>query len=86
MIVVSEARAVGAVAAPAVSVDAVSVPAVAAPPIAMVAVTRAPGLARVLESLGARIVRPGHGTRPSVGEIVEGILACRLGRGHRAAQ
>ncbi len=46
-----------------------------APVIAMVAVTGAPGLARVLASLGAHIVTPGHGTRPSVGEIVEGILA-----------
>ncbi len=43
--------------------------------IAMVAVTGAPGLARVLASLGAHIVTPGHGTRPSVGEIAEGILA-----------
>jgi hypothetical protein len=43
--------------------------------IAVVAVTRAPGLADVLRSLGARIVRPGHGTRPSVGEIAEGVLA-----------
>ncbi len=42
---------------------------------AIVAVTGADGLARVLRSLGARIVRPGHGTRPSVGEIAEGILA-----------
>jgi hypothetical protein len=40
-----------------------------------VAVTRAPGLADVLTSLGARIVVPGHGSRPSVGEIAEGILA-----------
>jgi dihydroxyacetone kinase-like predicted kinase len=46
---------------------------------AMVAVTRAPGLARVLESLGARVVKPAHGTRPSVGEIVEGILAVGSG-------
>ena len=43
--------------------------------IAIVAVAGADGLARVLESLGAHIVRPGHGTRPSVGEIAEGILA-----------
>ena len=43
--------------------------------IAVVAVTQAAGLARVLESFGARIVRPGDGTRPSVGEIVEGVLA-----------
>lgn len=41
----------------------------------MVAVTTARGLAQVLESLGARVVRPQHGTRPSVGEITEGILA-----------
>jgi uncharacterized protein len=52
---------------------------VAAPAIALVAVTRAPGLARVLESLGARIVTPAHGTRPSVGEIAEGILAVGSG-------
>jgi dihydroxyacetone kinase-like predicted kinase len=42
---------------------------------AIVAVTRAPGLADVLASFGARIVVPSHGTRPSVGEIAEGILA-----------
>ena len=46
-----------------------------APATAIVAVTRAPGLADVLASFGARIVVPGHGTRPSVGEITEGILA-----------
>ncbi len=46
-----------------------------APVIAMVAVTGASGLARVLASLGAHIVTPEHGTRPSVGEIAEGILA-----------
>jgi DAK2 domain fusion protein YloV len=50
-----------------------------APPIAVVAVTGAPGLARALESLGARIVHPSHGTRPSVGEIAEGILAVGSG-------
>ncbi len=50
-----------------------------APAIAMVAVTGAPGLARVLHSLGAHIVTPGHGTRPSVGEIAEGILAVGAG-------
>jgi uncharacterized protein len=33
----------------------------------------------VLESLGARIVTPAHGTRPSVGEIAEGILAVGSG-------
>ncbi len=44
-------------------------------PVALVAVTAAPGLARVLHSFGARIVTPGHGTRPSVGEIAEAILA-----------
>ncbi len=43
--------------------------------VALVAVTAAPGLARVLRSFGARIVTPGHGTRPSVGEIAEAILA-----------
>jgi len=46
-----------------------------APGVAIVAVTGADGLARVLESLGARVVKPGHGTRPSVGEIAEGILS-----------
>jgi DAK2 domain fusion protein YloV len=56
-----------AAAPPAAAVDA--------PGVAIVAVTGAPGLARVLESLGARVVEPGHGTRPSVGEIAEGILA-----------
>lgn len=48
---------------------------VATPTQAIVASTGAAGLARVLESLGAHVVRPGHGTRPSVGEIAEGILA-----------
>jgi uncharacterized protein len=66
------------VAAPAAPVAAPVVP-VAAPAIALVAVTRAPGLARVLQSLGARIVTPAHGTRPSVGEIAEGILAVGSG-------
>jgi len=46
-----------------------------APGIVVVAVTPADGLAGVLESFGARIIRPGHGTRPSVGEIAEGVLA-----------
>ena len=41
----------------------------------LVAVAEAAGLARALESLGARVVRPSHGTRPSVGEIAEAILA-----------
>jgi dihydroxyacetone kinase-like predicted kinase len=41
----------------------------------VVAVTRAPGLARVLESFGARVVRPQHGSRPSVGEIAGGVIA-----------
>ena len=50
-------------------------PGAEAPAVAVVAVTGADGLARVFESLGARVVRPGHGTRPSVGEITEGILA-----------
>ena len=54
--------------APAVAPSAV-------PAIALVAVTVASGLAQVFESFGARVVRPGHGTRPSVGEITEGILA-----------
>jgi DAK2 domain fusion protein YloV len=47
----------------------------AVPSIAMVAVSNARGLATAFESFGARIVTPGHGTRPSVGEIAEGILA-----------
>jgi DAK2 domain fusion protein YloV len=47
----------------------------ATPAVAVVAVTGAPGLADVLASLGARIVVPGHGSRPSVGEIAEGVLA-----------
>jgi DAK2 domain fusion protein YloV len=42
---------------------------------ALVAVTRAPGIAAVFESLGVHVVVPGHGTRPSVGEVAEGILA-----------
>lgn len=46
-----------------------------APTLAMVAVAQADGFARALESLGARIVRPAHGSRPSVGEIAEAILA-----------
>jgi hypothetical protein len=46
-----------------------------APPIAIVAVAPAEGLARVLASLGARLVRPAHAARPSVGEIAEAILA-----------
>ena len=48
---------------------------VSAPAVAIVAVTGAPGLADVLASFGARIVVPGHGSRPSVGEIAEGVLA-----------
>jgi len=66
--------ATGTAVAPVVEVA----PRVAAA-MAMVAVTRAPGLARVLESLGTRVVKPAHGTRPSVGEIVEGILAVGSG-------
>jgi DAK2 domain fusion protein YloV len=50
-----------------------------APPIAVVAVAHADGLARTLESLGARLVRPSHGSRPSVGEIAEAILAVGSG-------
>ena len=50
-----------------------------APPIAIVAVAHADGLARTLESLGARLVRPSHGSRPSVGEIAEAILAVGSG-------
>jgi dihydroxyacetone kinase-like predicted kinase len=47
---------------------------------ALVAVTAADGLAQVLESLGARVVRPAHGTRPSVGEIGEAVAATGSGR------
>ena len=43
--------------------------------VALVAIAGADGLAEVLGSLGARVVRPAHGSRPSVGEIAEGILA-----------
>jgi DAK2 domain fusion protein YloV len=50
-----------------------------APSIAIVAVAPAAGFARVLESFGARLVRPSHGSRPSVGEIVEAILAAGAG-------
>jgi hypothetical protein len=46
-----------------------------APPIAIVAVAPADGLADILASLGARLVRPTHGARPSVGEIAEAVLA-----------
>jgi uncharacterized protein len=67
-----------AAVAPPAPVAAPAAP-VAAPAIALVAVTRAPGLARVLQSLGAHIVTPAHGTRPSVGEIAEGILAVGSG-------
>jgi uncharacterized protein len=52
----------------------------AAPAVSLVAVTRAEGLARVLESLGARVVRPAHGSRPSVGEIAEAVLAVGSGQ------
>ena len=47
----------------------------ATPAVAVVAVTGAPGLADVLASFGARIVVPAYGSRPSVGEIAEGVLA-----------
>ena len=47
----------------------------AAPPITVIAIAGADGLGRTLASLGARVVRPSHGTRPSVGEIAEAILA-----------
>ncbi len=47
----------------------------AAPPITVIAIASADGLGRTLASLGARVVRPSHGTRPSVGEIAEAILA-----------
>jgi DAK2 domain fusion protein YloV len=50
-------------------------PARVAPARALIAIAPAHGLASVLESLGARVVRPAHGTRPSVGEIAEAILA-----------
>jgi DAK2 domain fusion protein YloV len=62
------ARAAGGVASTARTANP-------APAVSLVAVTRADGLARVLESLGARVVRPAHGSRPSVGEIAEAILA-----------
>ncbi len=47
---------------------------------ALVAIAPADGLAHVLASLGARVVRPAHGTRPSVGEIAEAILAAARAR------
>ena len=50
-------------------------PAAEVPATAIVAVTRAPGIATVLESYGVRVVAPGHGSRPSVGEIAAGVLA-----------
>jgi hypothetical protein len=44
--------------------------------VSVVAVAPADGLARALRSVGVqRIVRPAHGSRPSSGEIAEGILA-----------
>ncbi|MFV2063164.1 MAG: DAK2 domain-containing protein [Chloroflexota bacterium] len=43
--------------------------------IALLAVADADGLAATLQGLGARMVRPEHGSRPSVGEIADGILA-----------
>jgi dihydroxyacetone kinase-like predicted kinase len=43
--------------------------------IAIVAISHADGLARVLESLAAHVVRPAHGTRPSVGELRAAIEA-----------
>jgi DAK2 domain fusion protein YloV len=58
-----------------VTAEAEPPPVAAATTTAVIAVTRAPGIAEVLASYGARIVVPGHGTRPSVGEIAEGILA-----------
>jgi DAK2 domain fusion protein YloV len=59
------------VAGPPVVEDA---PPVAAK-VAIVAASGAPGLAEVLESFGARVVRPAEGTRPSVGEIAAAIDA-----------
>jgi DAK2 domain fusion protein YloV len=50
-------------------------PSRAAPPRTVIAVASADGLARVLASLGARVVRPAHGSRPSVGELAAAILA-----------
>jgi hypothetical protein len=58
-----------------VAAAVVAAPVVEGPSTAIVAVARAPGLADVLASFGAHIVVPGHGTRPSVGEIAEAILA-----------
>ena len=43
--------------------------------LALLAVADADGLAATLERLGARVIRPAHGSRPSVGEIAGGILA-----------
>jgi dihydroxyacetone kinase-like predicted kinase len=45
----------------------------AAPEVTIVASSGAPGLAQVLGSFGARIVRPEEGARPSVGEIAAAI-------------
>ena len=43
--------------------------------LALVAISDAEGMATTLEGLGARLVRPASGSRPSVGEIAGGILA-----------
>jgi DAK2 domain fusion protein YloV len=53
-------------------------PAVGSPPspaadIGLIAASGAPGLAEVLASFGARVVRPAQGARPSVGEIAAAI-------------
>jgi hypothetical protein len=53
----------------------VASPSPAPPAVAAVAVAQSDGLAEVLASLGAYVVRPAHGTRPSVGEIGEVMLA-----------
>ncbi len=50
-------------------------PKAGAPSVSIVAVAHADGLTRALESLGARVVRPSHGSRPSVGEIAQAIAA-----------
>lgn len=73
---VAHTSVVGSSAPRGVAPAAQAVPvARSAPARAMVAVAQADGLAHALESLGARVVRPTHGSRPSVGEIAEAILA-----------
>jgi DAK2 domain fusion protein YloV len=60
--------------APGVELPASATPEPAATPgLAIVAASGADGLAEVLASFGARIVRPQEGARPSVGEIAAAI-------------